>query len=72
MTRTEGLRFAGWLYLIFYNFLFVMPLLVIMVLAYYGLRWDELSRFTQRRLPLLKIIMGTVLLGLALFLAFAG
>jgi cytochrome c biogenesis protein CcdA len=72
MTRAEGLRLTGWLYLLFYNFLFVLPLLIIMVLAYYGLRWDELSRTTQKHLPLLKILMGAVLLGLAVFLAIAG
>jgi cytochrome c biogenesis protein CcdA len=72
MTRAEGLKFTGWLYLIFYNFLFVLPLLIIMIFAYYGLRWDELSRATQKHLPLLKIIMGIVLLGLAVFLAVAG
>jgi cytochrome c biogenesis protein CcdA len=72
MTRAEGLRLTGWLYLIYYNFLFVLPLLVIMILAYYGLRWDELSRATQKHLPLLKLIMGVVLAGLAVFLAIAG
>jgi cytochrome c biogenesis protein CcdA len=72
MTRAEGLRLTGWLYLVFYNFLFVLPLLVIMILAYYGLRWDELSRATQKHLPLLKVIMGIVLAGLAVFLAVAG
>jgi cytochrome c biogenesis protein CcdA len=72
MTRAEGLRFTGWMYLIFYNFLFVLPLLIIMILAYYGLRWDELSHATQKHLPLLKTIMGIVLLGLAVFLAVAG
>jgi len=72
MTRAEGLRLTGWFYLVFYNFLFVLPLLVIMILAYYGLRWDELSRATQKHLPLLKTIMGIVLTGLAVFLAVAG
>jgi uncharacterized membrane protein YidH (DUF202 family) len=43
-----------------------------MVLAYFGLRWDELSRATQKNLPLLKTIMGIVLVGLAVFLAVAG
>jgi cytochrome c biogenesis protein CcdA len=72
MTRAQGLRLTGWLYLIYYNFLFVLPLLIIMVMAYYGLRWDELSRTTRKHLPLLKIIMGVVLAGLAIFLAVAG
>jgi cytochrome c biogenesis protein CcdA len=72
MTQAEGLKLTGWLYLLFYNFLFVLPLLIVMILAYYGLRWDDLSRTTQKNLPLLKTIMGVVLIGLAVFLAVAG
>jgi cytochrome c biogenesis protein CcdA len=72
MTQAQGLKLTGWLYLLFYNFLFVLPLLIIMILAYFGLRWDELSRTTQKHLPLLKTIMGVVLIGLAAFLAIAG
>jgi len=69
MTRTSGLRLAGWLYLLLYNFLFVLPLLVVMVLAYFGLTWEKLSNLTKERLFLLKILAGSVLLGLAAFLA---
>jgi cytochrome c biogenesis protein CcdA len=72
MTRQSGLRLTGWLYLIFYNFLFVLPLLIVMILAYFGLKWNELSKTTQKHLPLLKTLLGIVLVGLALFLAVAG
>jgi cytochrome c biogenesis protein CcdA len=72
MTQAQGLKLTGWLYLLFYNFLFVLPLLIIMILAYYGLRWDDLSKTTQKHLPLLKTLMGVVLIGLAVFLAVAG
>jgi len=69
MTRTGGLRLAGWLYLLLYNFLFVLPLLVVMVLAYFGLTWEKLANLTKERLALLKVLAGSVLLGLAAFLA---
>jgi cytochrome c biogenesis protein CcdA len=71
MTRQEGLKLTGWLYLIFYNFLFVLPLLVVMVLAYFGLRWDQLAKSTQKHMPLLKVSLGVVLVGLAIFLGFS-
>lgn len=71
MTRENGLRLKGWLYLIFYNFLFVLPLLIIMVLAYFGLTWDRLSKMTKKHLTLIKILLGIVMLALALFLAFS-
>jgi cytochrome c biogenesis protein CcdA len=72
MTRQSGLRLTGWLYLLFYNFLFVLPLLIVMVLAYFGLTWDRLAKTTQRNLTLLKVLFGAVLIGLAVFLAVAG
>ncbi len=72
MTKSTGFQLKGWLYLIFYNFLFVLPLLIVMVLAYFGLKWNELAKTTQKNLPLLKILLGIVMAGLAVFLAVAG
>ncbi len=69
MTRTSGLQLTGWLYLLFYNFLFVLPLLIIMVLAYYGLTWKQLSKATQKNLPVLKTLLGCAMICLAVFLA---
>ena len=68
MTRQGGLRLQGWLYLILYNFLFVLQLLIVMLLAYWGLTWKSLSSATQKHLPLLKVLLGIVLIGLAVFL----
>jgi cytochrome c biogenesis protein CcdA len=72
MTKQTGMRFIGWAYLIFYNFLFVLPLLIIMVLAYYGLKWDTLAKATQKRMFAIKVSFGVVLIALAVFLAVAG
>lgn len=72
MTKQDGLRFIGWLYLVFYNFLFVVPLLIVMVLAYFGMKWDRLAKVTQKNLVMIKIMFGVVLIGLASFLAIAG
>lgn len=69
MTRESGLKLKGWLYLLFYNFLFVLPLLLIMILAYFGLTWNRLSKTTVRYLPVLKILLGIVVGALAVFLA---
>ncbi|MEA1928943.1 MAG: hypothetical protein U9N73_12125 [Candidatus Auribacterota bacterium] len=71
MTRSTGLRLIGWLYLIFYNFLFVLPLLIVMILTYFGMTWHSLARTTQHHIFLLKILLGCVMVGLALFIALA-
>lgn len=71
MTRMSEYRVVGWLYLLLYNFLFVLPLLVVMVFAYFGMTWEKLADLTRERLALLKLLAGCVLLGLAAFLAFS-
>jgi cytochrome c biogenesis protein CcdA len=69
MTSQPGLRIMGWLYLIFYNILFVLPLIIVTILAYFGLRWERLSKLMQRRMTLLKILLGVLFISLALLLA---
>ena len=69
MTQHSSLRLAGYLYLAFYNFLFVLPLLIVMVLAYFGMKWNELAKQTQKRMVLLKVLLGFVMAGLAVYLA---
>jgi cytochrome c biogenesis protein CcdA len=71
MTRAEGLRVQGWIYLMYYNLLFVLPLLLVIILAYFGLTWSKLSKMTQKNLSLLKISMGVIMIGMAIFLAMA-
>ena len=71
MTQSTGLRLRGWLYLLFYNLLFILPLLIVMVLAYGGLTWERLARVTRSHLVLLKVLLGVVMVGLAVFLIFA-
>jgi cytochrome c biogenesis protein CcdA len=73
MTRhgQDGLKLIGWLLLMLYNLIFVLPLLAVMVAAYYGMKWTDLSKMMQKHLTLLKVLMGIVMIGLALYLAFA-
>lgn len=72
MTRQDGLRLTGWFYLIFYNILFVLPLLIVMILAYFGLRWDRLAKTTQKNIVPIKLALGILLCGLGGFLILAG
>lgn len=69
MTQQPSLRVVGILYLIFYNFLFVLPLLIVMILAYYGLKWNDLAKQTQKQMVTIKILLGIIMTALALYLA---
>ena len=68
MVKTSGVRFEGWLRLLFYNFLFVLPLLLVMIGAYFGLTWEHLSKKTQDNMVFLKILLGVVMLLLSVYL----
>ena len=68
MTRVEGFKGQGWLWLFYYNFLFILPLLIVMVAAYFGLTWSNLANLTQKHLTLLKALLGVVMLGIAVYL----
>jgi len=75
VAMTQGglglVHLTAWLYLILYCFIFVVPLIAVMIAAYYGMKWNQLAQMTQKNLTLLKIIVGIVMLGLALYLALA-
>lgn len=68
MTQRETLRIKGFLFLILYNFLFVLPLLIVMLLAYFGLKWNDLAKKTQQHMVMLKLILGFVMSALAFYL----
>jgi len=67
----NSMKLIGWLYLIMYNFIFVVPLLAVMVAAYYGMKWTDLSKLMQKHMTLVKLLLGVVMIGLALYLALA-
>lgn len=71
MSRTAGSRTAGWVYLALYNVLFILPLLIIVILAGFGLTWERLARTTRKNLAAVKILLGLALFALAAFLALA-
>ncbi len=69
MTKAVGFKLIGWLLLVFYNFLFVLPLLIVLTAAAYGLKWTKLSKFTQNHMALMKVLLAIVLLALAAFIS---
>jgi len=69
MTHTFGFRLVGWLLLLFYNFLFVLPLLIVLMATAYGMKWNKLSKFQQKHMVLTKLLLALVLFGLAAFIS---
>jgi cytochrome c biogenesis protein CcdA len=63
VTSVPELRVRAVLYLVLYNLLFILPLIVVFILAYYGTTSKDLTRFMQRN-------AATVKLGMVLLFAF--
>jgi len=50
-----GLRVRAWLYLLLYNLMFVLPLVVVFLLAYFGTTSQQLGQFINRRAATIKL-----------------
>ncbi len=59
----------GFLYLVLYNLMFVTPLVVVFLLAYFGTSSQQLGAFMNRHLALVKGLTAVLFFGLALWLA---
>ena len=64
----EGMRIHALSYLLLYNLMFIVPLLIVFGLVYWGTTFVQLGGFLQRHLVRLKLGTGTLLLGLAIWL----
>ena len=64
MTRAPGTRAAAVAYLLLYNVMFIVPLLAILAMTYFGVRSETLGNMLHKRLALAKFAMAAVFAGL--------
>ncbi len=55
-------------YLLFYNFLFVLPLIIILLLAYFGSNIKKIQKWKQKNKKWMRLITGLVLISLGILL----
>jgi cytochrome c biogenesis protein CcdA/thiol-disulfide isomerase/thioredoxin len=68
VTSVPELRVRAVLYLVLYNALFVLPLIVVFILAYYGTTSKDLTRFLQHNAAVVKLGMVLLFASLAVWL----
>ena len=68
VTSVPDLRMRAVLYLVLYNLLFVLPLVVVFVLAYFGTTSKDLTRFLQKNAATVKLGMVLLFSSLAVWL----
>lgn len=58
----------AFLYLLVYNFIFVLPLLVMLGMIYFGFSTLQLKRWRQDQRPWMNLALGTLMISLGAFL----
>jgi cytochrome c biogenesis protein CcdA len=67
LSRPE-LAARAFLYLVLYCLIFILPLIVVFVLSYFGTTSDQLGRFVNRHTSTIKLVTALVFVGLALWM----
>jgi cytochrome c biogenesis protein CcdA len=68
MSSVPAMRGQALLYLLLYNLMFIVPLIVVFVLAYYGTTSKQFTEFLRKHAGAVKIGMAIVFLSLATWL----
>lgn len=56
VSRISQYRYSALGYLVLYNLFFIIPLLIIFILAYFGVRSENLSKWAEKRVGMVKVI----------------
>ena len=70
--KTSTLKLEALGYLLLYNFLFVLPLLIVFLFALLGVTSEQFSRILKNNLLFIKILMALMFFGLGIFLIWRG
>jgi cytochrome c biogenesis protein CcdA/thiol-disulfide isomerase/thioredoxin len=68
MVSQPEMRVRALVFLVLYNLLFILPLVVVFILAYYGTGSRQLTRFLQQRAATVKLGMTLLFVALATWL----
>jgi len=66
--KTTDLKLQAFLYLVVYNFMFVVPLIGIFIFALFGTTSTQFSDFLKKHLSLIKVFMALLFFSLGVFL----
>ncbi len=70
--KSTPLKLQALLYLVIYNLMFILPLLIIFLLALFGVTSGQFANFLKKNLAGVKIIMVLVFFSLGIFLIWRG
>jgi len=68
MTKEPALAARAYLYLFLYNLMFIVPLIIVFLLAFWGVGSQRLAQFSQKNVIPVKILTAVFFFGLAALL----
>jgi len=66
--KTTQLKLQAFGYLLVYNFMFIVPLLIIFLFALLGVTSEQFSNFLKKHMLTIKVLMAILFFGLGIFL----
>ncbi len=66
----SGFSVSNFTLLIIYNFIFVVPLIIILWFVYSGIHWKHFEEWRQRHKGWMRLFIGIVLISLALWMVY--
>ncbi len=63
-------RAQAFFYLVLYNLMFILPLVIILMFAYWGTSSQKMVKVFQKRLGFVKLLLAGLFFGLAIFMFF--
>ncbi len=72
ISQVPELRANGLLYLLFYNFMFVLPLILVFLFTYWGTSSQQWAELTKKNYGKVKVAMTILFFGLAILLIVTG
>jgi ascorbate-specific PTS system EIIC-type component UlaA len=70
---SEGGLFASLPMLVYYNFIFILPMILITLIVYFGYsKVEQISGWKEKNIKLLHLIAGILVFGIGLAIYLAG
>lgn len=69
---SQAFNFEAFIMLFVYNLIFVLPLLIILLLVYFGVKVAHIKRWKQKNKKYMRIAIGIVLIALGILLGMIG
>jgi cytochrome c biogenesis protein CcdA len=70
--KTDAFKLKAFTYLLLYNIMFIVPLVIIFILALFGVTSQQFAQFSRKHMGSIKLLMAVVFISLGVLLVWRG